>query len=385
MRAALNTLATVAPDWLRSWVPSEWFDRYGRAVDEYRLPKGIAARQEYAETIGSDGMQLLIAVYAETASQWLRQVPVIEILRQTWVHQYYVENDQVRWRAATDLPPAGSRFDSPYDPDARYGNKRSTTWTGYKVHITETCDLDQVHLISNVETTHAHICDVTQTEPIHAALASKALLPSEHIVDAGYVDSNLLVTSHKKHGVEVVGPVRPNVSWQARISGSYDISQFAVNWKTKRVTCPQRKKSKSWTPTEDAWGNPVVYVKFSRTACRLCPVRTLCTRSKSEPRSLTLRPKAEHLALQFIRQQQQTEEWIERYNIRAGVEGTLSQGIRAFGLRQARYFGLPKVRLQHIMTAVAINVVRMVAWLRGVPCQDQNFTICHTSSSLKQE
>ncbi len=140
-----------------------------------------------------------------------------------------------------------------------------------------------------------------------------------------------------------------------------------MNWKTKRVTCPQGKKSKSWTPTADAWGNPVVYVKFSRTACRLCPARALCTRSKSEPRSLTLRPKAEHLALQSIRQQQQTEEWIERYNTRAGVEGTLSQGIRAFGLRQARYIGLPKVRLQHIMTAVAINVVRMVAWLRGVP------------------
>lgn len=44
LRAALNTLATVAPDWLRSWVPLEWFDRYGRALEEYRLPKGIAAR-----------------------------------------------------------------------------------------------------------------------------------------------------------------------------------------------------------------------------------------------------------------------------------------------------------------------------------------------------
>nr|WP_234711212.1 transposase [Nostoc punctiforme] len=44
LRAALNSLATVAPDWLRSWVPSEWYERYGRAVEEYRLPKGIAAR-----------------------------------------------------------------------------------------------------------------------------------------------------------------------------------------------------------------------------------------------------------------------------------------------------------------------------------------------------
>lgn len=84
LRAALNAVATVAPDWLREWVPQEWFERYKRPVEEYRLPKGVAARYEYAETIGNDGMQLLIAIYEEeTTPQWLRQIPAIEILRQT--------------------------------------------------------------------------------------------------------------------------------------------------------------------------------------------------------------------------------------------------------------------------------------------------------------
>jgi transposase len=154
LRAVLNALAMIAPEWLRSWVPDEWFGRYERAVDEYRLPKGIVARKEYAETIGRDGMQLLKAIYDdETTPQWLRLIPVVDIFRQTWIHQYYVDNGQLCWRTAADLPPAGNRFDSPYDPDARYGNKRSTTWTGYKVHITETCEPDSVHLITNVETT----------------------------------------------------------------------------------------------------------------------------------------------------------------------------------------------------------------------------------------
>ena len=52
---------------------------------------------------------------------------------------------------------------------------------------------------------------------------------------------------------------------------------------------------------------------------------------------------------------------------RAGVEGTLSQGIRAFGLREARYIGLQKTHLQHLATAAAINVVRTVRWLEGTP------------------
>lgn len=368
LRAALNTLAVVAPEWLLTQVAKEWFDRYGRPVEEYHLPKGIEARKDYAETIGRDGMQLLTAVYEDTtAPDWLRQLPVMEILRQTWVHQYFVAEGQVRWRSAADLPPAGNRFNSPYDPDARYGNKRSTTWTGYKVHLTETCDVDEVHLITNVETTHAHLSDLDQTEPIHEALAAKALLPQEHIVDAGYVDGDLLVSSQTKHSIEVVGPVRPNTSWQAKIPGGYDISQFTVDWDARTVTCPQGQTTTTWTPGVDQWGNAGIYVKFSRPVCRLCDFRSLCTRSLAEPRELRLRPQAEHQAIQTIRQQQQTPEWKERYNARAGVEGTLSQGIRAFGLRQARYCGLAKVHLQHLLTAVALNVVRMVGWVNGVP------------------
>lgn len=175
LRAALNAIATAAPDWLRAWVPKDWFERYGRAVDEYRLPKGIPARQAYAQIIGSDGMELLRMVWAETSPTYLRQIPAVEILRQTWVHQYYIDQQQVRLRAAADLAPTGSRFDSPYDVEARYGNKCSVTWTGYKVHLTETCDENEVHLITHVITTQAQISDVTQTASIHKALATKAL------------------------------------------------------------------------------------------------------------------------------------------------------------------------------------------------------------------
>lgn len=219
-----------------------------------------------------------------------------------------------------------------------------------------------------METTQAHISDVDQTEPIHQSLASKTLLPDEHIVDAGYVDATLLVTSRKQYRVAVVGPVRPNVSWQSQIPGGYDISQFKVNWNTKRVTCPIGKKStKKWTPYQDKWGNQVIRVGFPRRTCQLCPSRSLCTRSDSEPRRLTLRPKKEHELLQSLRVQQETDEWKKIYDTRAGVEGTISQGVRAFGLRKARYTGLAKVQLQHILSAAAINVVRMVAWLQGVP------------------
>lgn len=80
-----------------------------------------------------------------------------------------------------------------------------------------------------------------------------------------------------------------------------------------------------------------------------------------------LRPRPQHEALQNVRRQQETEAWRVRYGKRAGIEGTLSQAVRAFGLRRCRYLGLAKTKLQHVFTAIAINVVRFDAWMTERP------------------
>jgi transposase len=360
-------LAVAAPQWLMQIVESDWFTRYGRRIEEDRLPKGKAARVEFAETIGRDGMQLLDAIYAPDCEDWLAEIPAVETLRRVWVHQYYIIEGQLRFRNAKHLPPASIRFDSPYDPDAHYGNKRSTTWTGYKVHVTETCDSKTPRMITNVETSIAPKSDVDMTEPIHQALLDKGHLPSVHFADAGYVDAQLLVSSQTDYQIELVGPVRPDVSWQAKAKDGYSIENFAIDWTAKTVTCPQGHTTKSWKSTTDAWDNDLIHIQFSRPVCRKCPARKNCTQSKDDPRSLTLRQQAQHQALQEGRQQQKTKAWKHRYGLRAGVEGTFSQGVRAFGLRHCRYIGLAKTHLQHVLTAAAINIVRFDAWLTGSP------------------
>jgi Transposase DDE domain len=84
-------------------------------------------------------------------------------------------------------------------------------------------------------------------------------------------------------------------------------------------------------------------------------------------RVLHLRPQAAHEALQGRRQEQQTPEFRQEYATRAGIEGTLSQGVRAMGLRRAKYDGLYKTHLQPVLTAVAINLVRIDAVLTNTP------------------
>ena len=98
-----------------------------------------------------------------------------------------------------------------------------------------------------------------------------------------------------------------------------------------------------------------------------CPTRALCTRAKAGARNITLQSRPEHEAIQAARQRQQTAEFAAQYAPRAGIEGTLSQGIRAFGLRKARYRGLAKTHLQHVATATAINLFRLADWLDQVP------------------
>lgn len=184
MRATLNVLATVAPEWLCAVVTAEWFDRYEKRFEGYRLLKGKAERQAYAQQVGADGFRLLTAVYDETAPDWVREVPMVQVLRQVWVQQYYAGEGPMQWRNDEDLAPSALLIHSPYDVDARFSTKRDVLWAGYKAHLTETCDDDLPHLITHVETTPATTYDGAVTEIIHRRLSAKGLLPQEHIVDS---------------------------------------------------------------------------------------------------------------------------------------------------------------------------------------------------------
>ncbi len=367
-RHALNSLAIAAPDWLRPHLDSAWAERYGPRFDEYRLPKGDDARQRLAEQIGTDGLRLLQAIYAPDSPAYLRGLPAIEILRHVWIQQYHApeDNGTVRWRGKEDLPPAALTINSPHDPDARYTYKRSSSWIGYKVHLTETCDADTPHLITHVETTVATTPDCEVLPSVHQALARKSLLPREHLVDAGYPDAAILAESQHDHGVTVIGPVPPNVQWQAHIPGGFDVACFSIDWEARTAVCPAGHCSRKWQTSEDRHGNEMIHIQFARRDCQACPQRAACTTSRNG-RRLTVRPKEQHLALCSARHFQETPEFTALYQARAGVEGTISQGLRVSDLRHARYIGLAKTRLQHVLTAAALNFIRVTHWLADEP------------------
>jgi transposase len=363
LRAALDDLAAIAPEWLRAVAQPVWFERYGRRIEEYNLPKSQDKRMALARQIGADGCFLLEALEQPTVPAAARDLPMVQILRDVWRVHYAQDERPPRWRKTQELPPVAERMQSPYDPEAHFSIKRQFGWTGYKVHVTETCDDDAAHLVTDVKTCPSMQPDMTSTAGIHERLAAKGLLPAEHFVDAAYVDADLLAHSRRDHGVSLEGPVR-GIATRAR--EGFALSDFTIDWKAQQVSCPEGRKSVSWRTVSTPSG-PRIQALFSRTECGGCAVRQRCTPPTSTRRQVQFHLQDEYHALHAARVRMTNPEWLQRYHRRAGVEGTLSQGVRAFGLRRSRYIGLAKTSLQQACTAVAMNVSRAVHWLDGLP------------------
>jgi len=396
VRAALEALAVAAPDWLSQVIEvSEWTTRYGVRVDTWRLPSSQAKRDRLTVVYGDDALALLRAVYDRPAPAWLRELPAVQVLRTVLVQNYYLRTDargrEVVKRREADkdgFPPASSRITSPYDTDARWAAKGDQLfWNGYKVHLTETChDEDDVddrdaageagehaaadrtarpNLITNVATTASTVPDVKMTTAINQALGRRNLLPAEHYLDSGYPSAQT-ITDAAALGVTLVTPALLDQSPQARAGGGFDKSAFVIDWATRQAICPAGQTSTCWSPASQR-GTEVIVVKFGVGACGACPLRAQWTTAKRGGRQLTLPPQELHEALARARAEQTTKTWRDKYTIRAGAESTIHQATATCSIRRARYRGLPKVALQHVFTAAAINLIRLDTWWNTAP------------------
>ena len=243
---------------------------------------------------------------------------------------------------------------------------------GSRVHLTETCAVDEAEdaqagampqLIVQVETTVANVQDVERTATIQEDLAQHQLLPDEHLVDSGYVDAQLLVSSQQDSGIRLVGPVLADNSWQAKAGKGFDVGSF--HGRPGKLSSPRAHRARSVAAgvrqeSASKWSLPKRSVPLVRCAAT-------ARASLTTGRVLHVRPQDAHEARPPRRREQQTPEFRQEYARPAGIEATLSQAVRGMGIRRASYDGLPKVQLQQVLTAVAINLVRIDAVLTQTP------------------
>jgi len=401
VRAAVEALAAAHPAWTAGVLDASWMRRYGTPVTSWRPPMTQKKRDELAIAYAEDGYKLLRAVNDLASPHWLKEIPAVQVLRTVLLQNYLITEDEdgtevVRRREKSvreggdGLPPGDTRIASPYDTDARWGVKRDESWLGYKLHITETCD-DRPpcdcggkcgkgctaaafpNIVTDVATTPATVTDNAMTGVIDDRLADRELAPGRHYADSGYLSAEILVRELRRHGIALIGPLLADTSAQARAASGYARTDFAIDYDSETVTCPQGKTSASWSPCTQA-GKDKIAVKFAPSDCGPCPARNLCFTGKTRNRrQLTLNPRDLAEAQAANREQEKTRSFHADYARRAGIEGTMAQAVR-HGARRARYRGLPKTRLEHAFMAAALNLIRLHAYWTGTPLNRGNMT-----------
>jgi transposase len=362
LRHALNDLARVAPDWLRTVTDATWVERYEHRSENERLPKKPREREDLTLTIGQDGSRLLTALDASTAPSWLREIPAARVLRRVWIEQYTVEEEGIRFRTPAERPPCGQAIASPYDPEARRSWKRGEEWVGRKSHLSEGCGDAGPHVLRATASTPATTPDGQVLAALQQAMQAADLPPDHHLVDGGYIDADHVVSSGQV-GIRLIGPLAPDTSWQAQTPGAFPLSAFVIDWDQQTVRCPAGEQSVRWTAKRRSSGTEVIVVLFSQTQCQGCGLKDRCTTTRR--RQLMLRPQAQPEALQRARAIQQAGAEDPSYAMRAGIEGTISQAVRHCDLRHGRYIGDRKARFQTASTGAALSYLRTAEFLTG--------------------
>jgi hypothetical protein len=270
---------------------------------------------------------------------------------------------RLRWRdddGDAGLPPSAARIVSPCDLAARYSRRGQVTrWTGYLAPVTETCADDAPNVITGVAVLPAASSGVLALAGIHARLESRGLLPAGHLADGGCTSLAHMERAGRVHGVTLTGPLPGNPTRQRRDQGGYARDDFRADYDRREVTCPQGQVSRGHgpCPASSPDAAPLIVARFTARQCQPCPARAACTTAGRRTAGF---PPREFYDLQVRNRADQTgPAWHKRCAVRSGIEGTVNELAHGHGLRRCRYRGQPKARLQHVLTAIAVNIERL--------------------------
>ena len=303
---------------------------------------------------------MLAQIGADPDAAWLFRLAKVGVLQDMWAQECVVD-ESGGWHLRVALIIEGAhQIRSASDPEARWSRKRHTEWTGYKVHLSEVCEEDLPHLIVAVHTTTATTPDVAVLDDVHDLLDAHGATAAEHYVDEGYATA-AAVDKADRNGTELIGPLTLDHSWQAKEGLGYSRDCFTIDWAQQQATCPHGKTSHFWSPREHPGGDGAA-IGFHRRDCQPCPMRAHCTKSATTGRQILIASQTLHTIRQRNRADRNDPDWQRRYHRRAGIEGTISQAVRGFDIRDCHYTGLSKTRVQHVLTACAMNAARIADW-----------------------
>jgi transposase len=346
--------------------PEAWAPYWQRYV-ETKLDRRAQAPALDAKSVqaGRD----MLAIWTEAAGCWEIVARDAFVLLQ----RVFLENYAVEARGAvgkTRAQPTGA-VHNPHEPEAQWSSKSTTrdkSWVGYKVQVAETVQ-DQpraageptANFLTAMSTQNAPASDKAgMAEALREQKDIGLEAPSALYVDGAYVSSEALQDA-RDEGRELRGPA-PASPDRGKV---FTVEAFHVHVEERYAICPATQRSSNCSRLEEQSTGKVVFrMEWSNTVCGPCPLRPQCVSAGQDHRTFVVG--ALHTLLQERRREMQTEAFQQEMRRRNGIEGTHSELVRGYGLRQARYRGFAKVRLQNYLIGAACNLRRLfrrLAWL----------------------
>ena len=336
-----------------------WAEYWERYVETKLDPRAEApALEAKSLQAGRD----MLAIWKGAAGCW----PIVArdafvLLQRVFLENYTVEPGGAVGK--TRAQPTGA-VRNPHEPEAQWSSKSTTrdkSWEGYKAQVAET--VQEQPRAAGEPTANFLTAIVTQNAPASdkAGMAQVAgeqqrmglEAPAALYVDGAYVSSEALKDA-RDEGRDLRGPA-PASPDRGKV---FTVEAFDVHVEERYAVCPAAQRSSNCSRLEEQSTGKVVYrIEWSKTVCGACPLREQCVSVGQDHR--TFQVGELHSLLQERRQEMQTDAFKQEMRCRNGIEGTQSELVRGYGLRQARYRGFAKVRLQNYLIGAACNIRRL--------------------------
>jgi len=352
-------------------LPEAWAPYWDCYVESKLDPRAQApALEAKSVQAGRD----MLAIWKDASGCWDIVVrDAFVLLQRVFLENYTVEAGGEL--AKTRAQPTGA-VHNPHEPEAQWSSKSTTrdkSWVGYKVQVAETAQ-DKTRAAGE-PTANFLTAMVTQNAPASdkagmalVACEQKSMgleAPSALYVDGAYVSSEALKDA-RDEGREIRGPA-PASPDRGKV---FTVEAFDVHVEERYAICPGGQRSSNASRLEEQSTGKVVYrIEWSKTVCGACPLRAQCVSAGQDHRTFVVGEL--HSLLQDRRREMQTEAFKKEMYRRNGIEGTQSELVRGYGLRQARYRGFAKVRLQNYLIGAACNIRRLfrrIAWMADQGC-----------------
>jgi len=348
--------------------PETWAVYWDRYVESKIDPRaGTKALQAKSAEAGAD----LLTIWKEVAGMGpIASRDSFLLLQRVFLENYEFALDGSAQQ--TKAQPTGS-VHNPHEPEAQWSSKSTTkdkTWVGYKAQVAETAQEQPrqageptANFLTAIVTQDAPASDKPGMTQVLSEQEEMSLEPpSELFVDGAYVSGPALHEA-QQDGRELHGPA-PASPDRGKV---FTVEAFDVHATERFAICPEGQRSSNCSLLHEHHGNVmrIVYrMEWNNTLCAACPSFSRCVTASNRHRTIVVGE--HHDLLQARRRDMQTEAFKKLMQRRNGIEGTQSELVRGYGLRQARYRGKAKVRLQNYLIGAACNIRRLfrrIQWL----------------------